>query len=285
MKIVTRFLALAILFAAVAVPSPAAVFRFPEPTDKGAVGAYARMTEAERLDYVAARAERVARMLAVDGEAPVAVTPDGARAIKARLDRLAARAGSQSNVPGKDDIAAVFARATKAAPVVRRAFEEAGLPPAYGLYIAFIESEYNEGLTSGAGSRGVFQFLPSTAAKYGLAPDDLDDLARSAAAAARYVADRRAEFPGGGAQTLFVLLSYNSGSQYIKTELAPTIEAAGGDAAATFWSMAADPVRYPLSKYFQEEGKGYVTLFFAAAIVGENPADFGLGAKPLSTIR
>jgi membrane-bound lytic murein transglycosylase D len=282
MQIVSRILALALVLVACGLPGRAAVFTGGDPAGKAR--SYSQMSDADRLAYVATRAEAIATLLASNGERPVAVSPEGVRAIKERLDRLAARAGSQANVPGRDDLATVVARAAKAAPVITSAFESAGLPPVYGLYIAFIESEYNDCLTSRLGSRGVFQFLPSTGEKYGLAPDDFCDLEKSAAAASRYIADRRAEFAGEKAQALFVLLSYNSGSKYIKTELLPAIEASGDDSAATFWSMTADPVRYPLSKYFQDEGNSYVPLFFAAAIVGENPADFGLGTKPLSVV-
>jgi hypothetical protein len=284
MKTCTRLLAIALLLACAA-PAQAIVFPDANPAKGPSAATYARMSEAERLAYVTARAEAVARMLAVNGEQPVAISPDAARAVKERLDRLADRAGSKSNVPGRDDLTSIMVRAAKAAPVVSRAFEEAGLPAAYGLYIAFIESEYNDCLTSKLGSRGIFQFLPSTGEKYGLGPDDFCDLEKSARAAARYIVDRRAEFAGDKAQALLVLLSYNSGSKYIKTELAPAMAATGMEPADAFWSLTADPSRQSLSKYFQEEGKGYVPLFFAAAIVGENPADFGLRAVPLSTVR
>jgi hypothetical protein len=281
MKIITSLLAVALLVAAEA-PAQALVFPGGSLANSARSGTYAHMSEAERVAYVTARADQVARMLAVDGDRPVTISPDGVRAIKERLDRYALRAESKSNVPGRDDLATVFARATKAAPIVSRAFSDAELPAAYGLYIAFIESEYNDCLTSRLGSRGVFQFLPATGERYGLGPDDFCDLEKSAAAAARYIADRRADFAGDDVRPLLVVLSYNSGTGYIKKELLPAIEAGGTDRAATFWSMTADPSRYPLTKYFLDEGKGYVPLFFAAAIVGENPADFGLSARPLS---
>jgi len=38
-----------------------------------------------------------------------------------------------------------------------------------------------------------------------------------------------------------------------------------------------------LSKQFQSENFKYVPKFFAAAIIGENPQDFGLKLQPLST--
>jgi hypothetical protein len=282
MKIASLTLGIASLLV-FAAPAPAVMVS--EPASVKNNRSYAQMSEAERVAYVSARAETIAQMLVVEGEKPVAVSADGVRAIKERLDKLAARSNSKSNVPGSDDIAVVFARATKAAPVVARAFKSAGLPAAYGLYIALIESEYNDCLTSRLGSKGVFQFLPSTGEKYGLGPNDYCDLEKSANAAARYIVDRRAEFASNDAQAVFTILSYNVGSKYIKGELLPVIDAAGGDVTSVFWGITADPSRFDLAKDFGGEGRGYLPSFFAAAIVGENPADFGLGGQPLSSLQ
>jgi hypothetical protein len=284
MRLLSSVLAFVVVGSANAFPAHAVIHSETSPSQAAAAVSYADMSEAQRLAYVSARAERIARMLALEGERPVAISTDGAQAIKQRLDRYVARAASKSNVPGNESLATVYERAAKAAPTVSRAFKNAGLPSAYGLYIAFIESEYADCLSSKLGSRGVFQFLPATGAKYGLGPDDFCNLEKSADAAARYIVDRRGEFVGDDVQSLLVLLSYNSGSKYIDAELRPAIDAAGGDRAAAFWSMTAEPSRYPLAKYFQEEGKGYVPSFFAAAILGENPHDFGLGATPLSAV-
>jgi len=48
-----------------------------------------------------------------------------------------------------------------------------------------------------------------------------------------------------------------------------------------FWTLIANGEM--LSKQFQAENFKYVPKFFAAAIIGENPQDFGLKLQPLST--
>ena len=42
--------------------------------------------------------------------------------------------------------------------------------------------------------------------------------------------------------------------------------------------------RHRLDESFRNEGAGYVPMFFAAAIIGENPRNFGLKMEPLSTL-
>ena len=48
-----------------------------------------------------------------------------------------------------------------------------------------------------------------------------------------------------------------------------------------FWTLIANGDK--LSKQFQSENFKYVPKFFAAAIIGENPQDFGLNLQPVST--
>jgi hypothetical protein len=48
-----------------------------------------------------------------------------------------------------------------------------------------------------------------------------------------------------------------------------------------FWTLIAKGEI--LSKQFQSENFKYVPKFFAAAIIGENPQDFGQNLQPVST--
>lgn len=288
MRTSIRILGLALAFAALATPGFAAVVP-SGAIPAGAAAAvshktYAAMTDAERLAYVAERGALVARALGVEGDRAVAVTPEAARLIKAYVDRYAARVGNHSTIDWKEDLATVFERASAGAPAVSRAFNDAGLPPVYGLYVAMVESEYHPCLTSPMNGRGVFQFIPQTGARYGLAGDDFCDIDKSAAAAAHYLADTRNEFSSSEARPLLALLAYNVGSKVVATQVVPATATAGGAGSAQgFWSVVAHPDRYGLSKDFQGEGARYVPAFFAAAIVGENPADFGLATRPLSS--
>lgn len=53
--------------------------------------------------------------------------------------------------------------------------------------VALTESGGNQFAVSGAGAKGLFQFMPGTARDMGLRGDDVFDPSKSAAAAARYL--------------------------------------------------------------------------------------------------
>ena len=74
--------------------------------------------------------------------------------------------------------------------------------------------------------------------------------------------------------------SYNSGEGGLSTNLKNALEA-NETQERSFWTLVANADK--LSKQFQLENVKYVPKFFAAAIVGENPRDFGLNLQPLST--
>ncbi len=80
-----------------------------------------------------------------------------------------------------------FARRT--APALRRIFETEGVPPAL-IWLAEVESAFNPAARSPAGAAGLYQFMPATAARFGLEAAPVDqrlDPELSAGAAARYL--------------------------------------------------------------------------------------------------
>lgn len=72
--------------------------------------------------------------------------------------------------------------------------------------IAFLETRFQPDLVSPVGARGLMQFMPATAASYGL--KNPDNPAESIDAAARYVRDLQARF---GNRFDLILASYNAG--------------------------------------------------------------------------
>jgi hypothetical protein len=52
--------------------------------------------------------------------------------------------------------------------------------------------------------------------------------------------------------------------------------------ARNFWTLYAH--RDQLDDQFRNENASYVPAFFAAAIIGENPRNFGLSTPALSTL-
>ncbi|MDQ3089490.1 MAG: hypothetical protein M3Q78_13025, partial [Acidobacteriota bacterium] len=53
----------------------------------------------------------------------------------------------------------------------------------------------------------------------------------------------------------------------------------------SFWTLAANrtALEGKAGKQFNAENIKYVPKFFATAIIGENPQDFGVNLQPLST--
>lgn len=104
----------------------------------------------------------------------------------------------------------VRARAVQYEPVIAAAAARNGVDPRLLWTIAFLESRFKPGVVSYKNGQpcayGLMQFIPSTAAQYGL--QNPFDARASIEAAARYVRDLAARF-GGRAD--LVLASYNAG--------------------------------------------------------------------------
>lgn len=75
-------------------------------------------------------------------------------------------------------------------PRLKAAFVQEGVPPEL-VWIAEVESSLNPGARSASGARGLFQFMPGTAERFGLLTSETDDRGipeKSARAAAQYLA-------------------------------------------------------------------------------------------------
>ncbi len=143
-----------------------------------------------------------------------------------------------------------------------------------------IESEYKPCFENSWGAKGLFQFLPSTAKQYGVAPADMCDVEKMTPAAAHYIADRMAELGEDSNTMTLVLLSYNRGPQWVVDTLRQLRET--DNYQRNFWTLYAH--RDQLDDQFRKENADYVPAFFAAAIIGENPGSFGLSTPVLSTL-
>lgn len=81
-------------------------------------------------------------------------------------------------------------RATTLMPKLKATFIEEGVPPEL-VWIAEVESQLDPGAESASGARGLFQFKPAAARRFGLLTRETDDRhspEKSARAAARYLA-------------------------------------------------------------------------------------------------
>jgi serine/threonine protein kinase len=237
---------------------------------------YSQMTPAEQLQFVDEQEQRISAMM---GERPAKLNEEAVRAIKFHVDRYAARQDNSSNKTGGERLDVVYARAVPLVPLIARTFTARKIPSIIGIYLPMIESEYKPCYENQIGATGLFQFLPSTAKVYGVAREDMCDVEKMTPAAAHYIADRMAELGEDSETMTLVLLSYNQGPGFVTDTLRQLRET--DNYQRNFWTIYAN--REKLSQNFRKEA-GYVPAFFAAAIVGENPRNFGLSTPPLSTL-
>jgi hypothetical protein len=239
---------------------------------------YAEMNPAEQLRFVDEQEQRISAMM---GDRPVRLNEEALRAIKTHVDRYAARKENASDKPGDESLKVIYARAAPLVPMIARAFAARKIPIVVGIYLPMIESEYKPCFENSIGAKGLFQFLPSTAKEYGVAPDEMCDVEKMAPAAAHYIADRMAELGDDSQSMTLVLLSYNRGPDPVRDALRRLRET-DTNYERNFWTLYAN--RAKLDDQFRNESAGYVPAFFAAAIIGENPRNFDLQAPALSTL-
>lgn len=234
---------------------------------------YNDMNRAERLEFVREQVRRIARELSGNEyEFNTAFEVDVQKAVT----RYAERIGDRS---GRTDLVIVMQRAQEQAPLLNSAFRARNVSPIYGLYIPWIESEFNNQAKSDSGATGVFQFLPETGESLGLSAEDLLDIGKSADAAARYITQSLEVFKGDPMKEALAILSYNRGAGRMKREL--KILLTEENKRCSICALTAD--RSKVDERIKNENTFYVPRFFAAAIIGENPHAFGIKMQPLSS--
>ena len=238
---------------------------------------YREMSETEQYAFIEAQEQRISAMM---GDRLVRLNEDALRVIKQKVDAYVARLGSQSKEYGREDLRLIYSRAVPSVSLIARSFSERKVPVIIGIYLPMIESEYRPCFENSIGAKGIFQFLPRTARDYGVAAEEMCDMEKMTPAAAHYIADRMAELGDDAQSMTLVLLSYNRGPEWVRDTLR---QLRGTDNyERNFWTLFAN--RDKLDEAFRRESAGYVPLFFAAAIIGENPQNFQLQTPPLSSL-
>lgn len=239
---------------------------------------YQDMSPAERLVFVGEQARRVAREISgSEYEFTPAFEADIQKAV-AKYTQRVSKGGAEST--GKRDLGSIFARGQTEAPKLIAAFKARNVSPLIGLYIPWIESEFvNIQSPNSMGSIGMFQFLPKTGEHFGLSAAELLDVEKSADAAARYITESLDTFKGDPMKEALAVLAYNRGAQKTARDLKLLLN--DQNKQCSICALTAD--RGKLDETFRSENVYYVPLFFAAAIIGENPQAFGLQGPPLSS--
>ena len=158
---------------------------------------------------------------------------------------------------------------------IERAFSNAkGMKPLMGYVMAMSQSKFGR---SNAGGVGIWQVPPGIAKDYLQPGEDLTSLAqpkRSAEVAAAYLNEILTKFESQ--DFIYAIACYGLPASSVG-EMRQKIQAIDPTERRDFWKMVEKGIIPP-------EGAERVIRFFAAGIVGENPAVFGLSAKPFSEL-
>jgi len=200
-----------------------------------------------------------------------------------------------------------LARGARYEPMIRRRFEEEGLPGDLG-YLALIESGYSNEAVSRSHAVGMWQFMKGTARGYGMRVDtwvdERRDPVKATDAAARYLHHLRDRF----GSLYLAAAAYNAGAGKLSRSLGKlqwevSADSSDGEGEAleeddSDAEAAADEVETTLDStdvtsdaaFFRLAGtdllatetQDYVPKLIAAAVVAKQPERYGIAPSQLS---
>lgn len=235
------------------------------------------LTGKEKTEFTAAKIDEIT--MKISGK-KYPFDPNFKLQVMNYLDSYARRAGNKKTNPFGEDLNFVMQRGLFSAPEINAIFDKHGVSRLAGLYLAMLESEFNSGLVSPTGNSGIFMFTSAQARKYGITRKDRDDLNKAAQAAAQVLVENQKKFESDNMKELLAILAYNRDPKTISADLNRQFMADFKE--CSLCGMTANAAS--LDQQFQAESVKYIPKFLAAAIVGENPQDFGLKTKPLSML-
>ena len=241
----------------------------------GAVKLYRDMTQAEREMFVQQQAPKITAKLGVN---PRPLNSRALEEIQYWVDNYANRVGNESHEESKTDTRFIFQEAVKFAPSIIKNFQDRGVPPIVGLYLPAFRAEYKNTLcTPNEQEKGLFQFSLTTAQEIGLRPEDYCNDEKSIQLAAVYMSRLIRDFGKDSNGVTLAIYCFNHKPEEVKRDLDKVADSP--EKERSFWTLVAEENR--LDKEARERLDD-VPLFYAAAIVGENPQAFGLQTKPLT---
>ncbi|MFY9661764.1 MAG: transglycosylase SLT domain-containing protein [Terriglobales bacterium] len=162
---------------------------------------------------------------------------------------------------GRGTLEHALARSGRYEDMIRRVLREEGVPQDL-IYLAQAESGFHPVAVSRAGARGMWQFMGSRAAGYGLERnwwvDDRQDPEKATRAAAHHLKDLYKEF----GDWYLAMAAYNSGPGTVQSAVKRT-------GYADFWELYNRDV-------LPKETRNYVPIILAVTIMAKNPAQYGL---------
>ncbi|HTS80341.1 MAG TPA: LysM peptidoglycan-binding domain-containing protein [Myxococcaceae bacterium] len=162
--------------------------------------------------------------------------------------------------PGRKWFRKWMSRSTRYIPMMTPLLERGGLPRDT-VYLAMIESGFSPGATSWARAAGPWQFISSTARRFGLRQDfwvdERRDPAKATVAAGRYLN----ELHGVLGHWYLAWAGYNAGGEKLRRMMQRR-------GTSDFWALSD-------GKGLARETKHYVPKLIACALVAKHPRSFG----------
>jgi membrane-bound lytic murein transglycosylase D len=162
---------------------------------------------------------------------------------------------------GKGTLERGLARSGRYRDMIQSILKQEGVPQDL-IYLAQAESGFHPLALSRAGARGMWQFMGSRAAGYGLERnwwvDDRQDPEKATRAAARHLKDLYNQF----GDWYLAMAAYNSGPGTVQRAVQRT-------GYADFWELYRRGV-------LPKETRNYVPIIIAVTIMAKNPAQYGL---------
>lgn len=175
--------------------------------------------------------------------------------------------------PLKNSFELAMERQGRYAPMIRERLRAGGLPEDM-IYLSLIESWYDPHAYSVAAAVGMWQFMTSTAKGVGLRVDwwmdERRDPVRSTEAAVKYLNELRETF----GSIYLASAAYNGGPGRVQRGLtanASKLEGAAGD--DLFFALRDNTAA------LRPETRDYVPKLIAAALVGKDPARYGIEVR------
>ena len=169
------------------------------------------------------------------------------------------------NGRGRNAVIAGLGRMGLYRPMIQNILHEEGVPLDL-IYLCQAESAFIPRALSRASAKGMWQFISSRGAEYGLEQtwwvDERSDPEKSTRAAARHLKDLYAIFD----DWYLAMAAYNAGPQRVRNALDKT-------GATTFWELAS-------KKALPNETINYVPNIIALAIIGAEPDKYGFSVTP-----
>lgn len=162
---------------------------------------------------------------------------------------------------GRGTLESALSRGGRYRAMIEPILKQEGVPQDL-IYLAQAESGFRPLAVSRAGARGMWQFMSSRAAAYGLERnwwvDERQDPVKSTQAAARHLHDLYNEF----GDWYLAMAAYNSGPGTVQNAVKRT-------GYADFWQLYQRNV-------LPKETRNYVPIILAVTIMAKNPLQYGL---------